>query len=156
MRRNRALTTALVLAIWVLMWPSAPVEAQAVSCSISGTGVAFGAYDVFAAGADDTTGVITYRCNRNNRNITVDLSTGSSGTYATRVMKQGALTLSYNLYRNNARTTIWGNGSSGTSRYSATSVANTNVNVTIYGRIPARQDAAVGAYTDTITVTITF
>lgn len=79
MQRNRALTTTLVLAIWVLMWPSAPVEAQAVSCSISGT-----------------------------------------------------------------------------SRYSATSVANTNVNVTIYGRIPARQDAAVGAYTDTITVTITF
>ena len=150
-----ALAAGVVLLWWTFGLPVVPVSAQTTSCTISSTPVAFGNYDVFSTTADDSTGVITYRCNR-QRSITVELSTGSGGSYSPRKMKQGALTLSYNLYRNSSRTTIWGNGSSGTSRYSATAQANTTVNVTVYGRIPARQDATVGSYTDTITVTITF
>jgi spore coat protein U-like protein len=32
----------------------------------------------------------------------------------------------------------------------------TSSDFTVYGRIPARQNASVGSYSDTITVTITF
>ena len=45
----------------------------------------------------------------------VALSTGGSGSYATRKMSNGTDTLSYNLYTDAGHTIIWGDGSGGTS-----------------------------------------
>ncbi len=65
--------------------------------------------------------------------------------------------LNYNLYLDAARTTIWGDGTGGTQVYSnANPPNNTNVTVTIYGRIPASQDVSAGSYTNTVTATINF
>jgi spore coat protein U-like protein len=71
-------------------------------------------------------------------------------------MRHGSLRLGYNLYLDALRSSIWGNGTSGTDHLSTTVPANGSVNVTIYGRISAKQDARIGAYSDTITVTATF
>ena len=153
---TRALMRAsFVAAIWLLGATSA--WAQSPSCTISVTSVAFGNYNVFTTGADDSTGTVTYRCNSTAANISISLSDGSSTTYTPRTLRKGSEILQYNLYRNAARTTIWGNGAGGTSVYTDTNPPNnTNVSVTIYGRIPAQQDVSAGSYSDTVSAVINF
>jgi spore coat protein U-like protein len=152
----RAVMRASIAAtIWLLSATSA--WAQAPSCTISVTSVAFGNYNVFTTTADDSTGTITYRCNSTAANISIALSDGSSSTFSPRTLRKGSEVLQYNLYRNAARTTIWGDGTGGTSVYSlANPPNNSNVNVTIYGRIPAQQDVSAGSYTDTVSAVINF
>jgi spore coat protein U-like protein len=142
-------------AIWLLGTTSA--WAQSPSCTISVTSVAFGNYNVFTTTSDDSTGTITYRCNSRASNISISLSDGSSSTYTPRTLRKGSEILQYNLYRNAARTTIWGNGTGGTSVYTdANPPNNSNVTLTVYGRIPAQQDVSAGNYTDTVSAVINF
>lgn len=140
---------------------SAPAAANAApSCSIdSVVGVAFGAYNVFSASPLDSTGSITYSCSGAGEAdlVAVELSRGGAPGFSPRLLAQAALTLDYNLYLDAARTTIWGDGSGGTSRYTLVGTGNNDsVVVTIYGRIPAGQNASVGVYGDTITVTLQY
>jgi spore coat protein U-like protein len=149
------LRTMLGAAIWLLCATSA--SAQSPSCTISVTSVAFGNYNVFTTTADDSTGTITYRCNAQAANISISLSDGSSSTFSPRTLRKGSEILQYNLYRNAARTTIWGDGTGGTSLYTqANPPNNSNVSVTIYARIPAQQDVSAGAYSDTVSAVINF
>ena len=153
---RRSIRRLVLVAGFVLAAASA-AEAQAPSCTISVTAVAFGTYNVFTATPDDSTGTITYRCNRTAANVWIALSDGSSSTFTPRTMRKGAEILSYNLYRNAARTNVWGDGSGGTSVYTrANPPNNSNVNLTIYGRIPAGQDVSAGSYTDTVSAVINF
>ena len=136
------------------------------SCSISVTPLGFGTYDVFSATPDDSTATLSVTCTQvsapvGNLPVTASLSQGSSGTYATRQMKSGANSLSYNMYANATRTTIFGDGTAGTSTISGTfpfTAVGQNVTGTgtIYGRIPAGQDVAVGSYSDSIVATVTW
>jgi spore coat protein U-like protein len=154
MNVNRALVAIAALACAL---HASSAFAQAPSCTISTTPVSFGNYNVFNAAAVDSTGRVTYRCNGTAANISVSLSKGLSTTYNPRQMSKGAERLSYNLYRNAARTTIWGDGTGGTQVYTrANPPNNSNVNVTIYGRVPAGQDVSAGNFTDTILATINF
>ena len=149
------LLSAIVVAVGVLS--ASDASAQAASCTISATSVNFGSYNVFNGTALDSTATITFNCNATAANITVTLSKGQSSTYNPRTMTKGAEVLNYNLYRNAARTTIWGDGSAGTGRYSSANPPNnTNVNLTVYGRIPAGQDVSAGSYGDTVAATINF
>ena len=153
---TRALTrAALGAAVWLLCASNA--WAQAASCTISVTSVAFGNYNVFTTTADDSTGTITYRCNAQAANISIALSDGSSTTFSPRTLRKGSEVLQYNLYRNAARTAVWGDGTGGTSVYTnANPPNNSNVTLTIYGRIPAQQDVSAGAYSDTVSAVINF
>jgi spore coat protein U-like protein len=129
----------------------------APNCSISTTSVSFGTYDVFSASVVDSTGSVTYNCRGNAVNITVTLSRGQSSNFTPRTLLKSGEVLSYNLYRDAARMTIWGDGTGGTSVYSDPSPPNnTNITLTVYGRIPATQDVSAGSYTDTVTATINF
>jgi spore coat protein U-like protein len=120
------------------------------------TAVSFGAYNVFATGPNNNgVGSLTIRCVRGGGPaFAVTLSTGQSNNYASRVMKSGVNQLNYNLYTSAARTTVWGDGSGGSSAFAINADATTALSV--FGRIPAGQDAAVGTYTDSITATVTF
>ena len=131
-------------------------RAQA-ACTVSASGVSFGSYSVYATGAATSTATVTYNCGSKDKNIEIDLSAGSSGSFTTRTLKQGTNALNYNLYTDAALTLIWGDGTGGTSTYTKFNPANgVDVNVTIYGRVPPLQDARVGAYSDTIVATINF
>lgn len=153
----RRLVFVVVLGIAACLAGATDAAAQSPSCTISATSVAFGSYNVFSTSADDSTGTVTYRCNSRASNIRITLSRGSSNTFSTRTMRKGSESLGYNLYTNAARTTIWGDGSSGTSVYTlANPPDNSNVSVTIYGRIPAGRDVSAGSYSDTIAATINF
>jgi spore coat protein U-like protein len=92
---------------------------------------------------------------------TVALSRGFSGSYSPRKMSGGGGSLSYNLYLDAARVTIWGDGTGGTFPLQGTLLLSPTSPVqqvihNIYGLIPALQDVYAGAYTDTITITLTY
>jgi len=132
----------------------------AIDCFFSGTsGVNFGAYNVFQATPTDATGSLTYNCKGVGPTavITIDLSRGTAPTYTPRQLRKGTEGLNYNLYLDAATTTIWGDGTGGTSHYGPIHPStNVNVTLTIYGRIPAGQNVSAGSYADTITATVNF
>jgi spore coat protein U-like protein len=125
------------------------------ACSISATGVNFGTYDPSAGSPNDSTGSVTYRCNRRDP-ITIFLSRGNAPTFAPRQMRNGVEIMNYNLYRDATRTTIWGDGTGGTSVFfdPAPPGRDERVTISIFGRIPPGQDVASGTYSDNITATV--
>jgi spore coat protein U-like protein len=150
------------LALLGALMPAAS-QAALESCSVSATSVAFGAYDPLNASPAISAGTVSVTCTVSLIALlwTVDikLSAGGSGSFATRRMTSGASQLDYNLYLNSARTTIWGDGTGGSSYASPLTplaVGTTTQNFPVYGRIPAGQDRSAGAYTDTIVVTIEY
>jgi spore coat protein U-like protein len=89
--------------------------------------------------------------------ILIELSAGGAASFSPRAMAGAGSSLSYNLYLNAARTTIWGDGTGGTSRYGpVTPVSGVGVTVPVYGRAPAGQNVPIGTYADTIVVTVLF
>lgn len=139
----------------------APAKASAVmTCSMgSATAVAFGSYDIFSGSPVDSTGTISYLCSDVGAadSIIIHLSRGSSATYSPRTLVSGLYELSYNLYLEASRSSIWGDGTSGTSEYGPfIPLDGVSTDVTIYGRIPAGQNAHVGTYSDTVVVTLVF
>jgi len=155
----------LLLLIGMVTWAGAAQAAcstpGACFCSISLTAIAFGSYNPQSASPSDTVGTISISCNspdpaRSSFNIA--MSAGSSGNINQRSMLSGQHPLYYNLYTNAARTIIWGDDSGGgesvTSNFPATSRSTVKFN--IYGRIPALQNAWVGTYHDSVTVTVAY
>ena len=149
------LTLTLALIVPMPSW-------AALSCTTSAQAVAFGNYDPLSALPTDSTGQVSVTCTNLVSllvSYTVALSTGVSGSYASRQLASGANRLNYNLYTDVTHLLVWGNGTGGTSTVGNTFLVvllGTTANHTVYGRIPARQNASVGAYTDTITVTVTY
>jgi spore coat protein U-like protein len=150
--------TRLILASLAALVVLSASEAHAApSCTISATSVNFGSYNVFTGSSTDSTGSVTINCNGSAHNIIVTLSQGASSTFNPRTMLKGGETLTYNLYRDAARTTIWGDGTGGTSTYTnANPPNNSDVNLTVYGRVPAGQDVSAGTYSDTVAAVINF
>jgi spore coat protein U-like protein len=134
--------------------------AARAACTVSATPVSFGSYNVFNASPLDATGTITVNCTGLlSVSYNIKLSTGLSGSYAPRKMANGANRLNYNLYTDATRLTVWGDGSAGTLSVSGNILLvllGVDVNHTVYGRVPALQNVAVGSYSDNITVTLTF
>ena len=140
---------ASIIALY--LWGAWAMPAQA--CTISATGVAFGAYDPRSATPKDSTGGVSLNC-PSNRSGVVSMTTGGATSYLPRRMTSGSNQLTYNLFTNSSRTTVWGDGSGGSATLS---VAKGFVGtLTIYGRIPAGQNVRAGSYSDTVTVTVTF
>jgi len=142
-----------VATMWVL---GASTAYAAGSCTISTTSVNFGSYNVFTGSATDSTGTVTVDCNGGAHNIVVTLSKGASASYNPRTMLKGAEALSYNLFSDAARTSIWGDGSGGTFTYTNPNPPNGPFNLTVYGRVPAGQDVSAGVYSDTVSAVINF
>ena len=135
--------------------PSATVIAM---CTISGaTTLAFGTYDPVVTNRltdlDVSPNALSIACTRGAPSVTVGLDLGLHATGSTRRMISGSDFLTYEIYTTAARTTVW--NAANTVSYSSTTMAASTLPV--YGRIPAGQDAAVGAsYADTITATVNF
>jgi len=133
-----------------------PALARAATCTVSATPVAFGVYPPFSVAPTTSTGTTTVHCVAGAASIVIALSTGGGSTYANRRMSNGASNLTYQLYSDAAHTMIWGDGTAGTVTVSAHVASNSTNNYTVYGQIPALQGVRPGAYTDTITVTVTY
>jgi spore coat protein U-like protein len=126
-------------------------------CNLSATNLSFGTYDAAAGSALDGTSTVSVYCS-NGLSYDIALNVGSGGgTFATRSLANGGNTLNFNLYSNAGRTTIWGDGTGSTSTVTGSgSGLLSAVTHTVYGRVAAGQDRAIGSYASTITVTVTF
>lgn len=139
-----------------------PAHALLESCTVTALPVVFGSYSPLSVSATDSTGNINVTCTAVLSiavGYTISLSAGVSGAYAPRQMAAGAARLNYNLYTGSARSTIWGDGGSGTATVSdsyALGLLLVSRDYPVYGRIPAQQNVPAGAYADTITVTVTY
>ncbi len=141
---------------------SPPALALLETCSVSATPVVFGSYNPASAAALPGSGTITLTCSAILSLLdswTISLSTGTSGSYASRQMTSGAKSLLYNLYTAASYTVVWGNGSAGTGTITGSetlSIGTSIFNYTVYGQVAALQDRPPGTYTDAITVTVDY
>ena len=85
----------------------------------------------------------------------LNAGTTSGATVTTRQMVNGANRLDYGLYQDAAHTTNWGN-TPGTDTPAPIIAGLLPASLTVYGLVPAGQIVPLGAYTDTITVTVTY
>lgn len=132
-------------------------RAHAATCTIAGvTPLAFGTYNVYSAAPVDSAGSLNYDCGAANPPVGVALSAGRAGVFNPRAMYSGTNVLSYNIYVDPSRTTVWTSTPVTTFSSGCQGQCGNGVYVNYYGRVFAQQDAAVGAYSDTITVTINF
>lgn len=134
------------------------------SCTVSTSGVAFGAHNPLSPTNHDSAGSITVTCGGVLLLQTYSIAIGRSGhnnSFSPRQMGSGSDRLNYNLYTANDRTTIWGDGSGGTAvvpgSLTILSIGGTDKVHTVYGRIPGSQTAVVpGSYSDSVMVTVTY
>lgn len=138
------------------------------ACTItaaSATDVDFGSVAGDATTDVDAQGSVTARCTPlTPYNIALDagLHAATANDVNTRRMQHtdGTVTtnnfVAYQLYQNAARSTVWGN-TVGTDTLSATGDGANQVHP-VYGRVadPSANNAAAGAYLDTITATIVY
>ena len=123
------------------------------SCTVVGSAIAFGAYTQTLV---NQSGSITVLCtNGTPYNVGLDAGTGSGSTVTTRKMSaSGGGTLNYALYRDAAHSNNWGT-TIGTDTVTGTGSGLLQT-LTVYGQIPASQTPLAGAYSDTVTVTLTY
>lgn len=130
----------------------AAMPLAAATCGLSVQGVNFGSYDFQSTQSLDSVGHVTVTCDVGTP-YTVALSPGLTGTFASRVMQNGAHQLAYNLYTDLAHVSVWGDGTGNSATVSGN---GTNVDYPVYGSVPAGQNPYVGSYSDAVTVTLTF
>lgn len=132
------------------------------NCSVTANALDFGDYTP-AAGALTGSSTVSVRCTKNTGyTVALNAGTTSGGSIAQRLMKHTSTTdtLQYNLYTTAALTTVFGDGTGGSVTSAGTgSGMGTATAITVYGSLPdsaANQAALTGAYSDTITVTVTY
>lgn len=128
------------------------------NCTISTVALAFGSYDPVVANAStnlDGTGTVVVACTKGST-ATIGLGLGSNASGSTRRMGDGGTNyLTYELYQDTSRSTVWGNsGAALLSPVAAPSKAARNF--TVYGRVTSNQDVPAGNYTDTVVATVNF
>lgn len=161
---RRSLHAWIRYAAAATLWGAAHAAFALASCTASASTTAFGTYLPTAASPLDSVGNVQVSCSLLGVisiavAYTISLSTGSSGSYSQRVMSSGGPNLDYNLYSNASRTSIWGNGSGGTSTVSdgyLLGLLTTTRNYPVYGRVAAGQNVPAGTYGDTITVQVDY
>lgn len=132
------------------------------SCSVATSMVAFGNYNPISATTTTANGNVAVTCSALvlfTASYVISISAGNSGSFTTRFMNLGGVHLNYNLYTTGGFTSVWGDGTSGTSTvsdsYTAIALSMTK-NYTVFGQLPALQTVGVGSYTDSPTVTVTY
>jgi spore coat protein U-like protein len=144
---------ALRLAAGLCCGLGAADPAWALACTVNPQSVSFGDYDSVSGAAIDGVGYVNLSCD-SPTNVEVALSTGSSGSYASRTMSSAGPEMRYNLYTDSGHTAVWGDGTGGSSTVAVN--AGTSADVTVYGRIARDQNLPAGAYSDMIVITVTY
>lgn len=161
--RIRQRGIALLLALLALCVPGHAGAATATTtftasatvlsvCAIAAQPLVFGNYSTSSASPLDATTTVTATCTLNT-SYTIGLDDGVNVSGAQRRLALLTTFMNYELYSDAGRTTRWGNTGAQLVSGAGSGAAQ---NVTVYGRVPAAQAVAAGAYADVITITITF
>lgn len=127
------------------------------NCTVSTSPVAFGNVNTLSGTNVDGTGGITVTCtNGTDWSAAAGIGGGTGATLASRKMSSGSDLLSYGLFIDSARTTVWGDGTGSTDEIGDTGTGSAQ-NVPIYGRVGSGQTSApAGSYSDVVAVTVTY
>jgi spore coat protein U-like protein len=159
-----ALTAAVLVSLALVGAPTSAIAATTTTtfavtatvqatCIVSATPMAFGTYTGLLASATSTVSVTCTNTTPYNVGLNAGLATGA--TVATRKMTgPGSALLGYDLFSDSARTVNWGQ-TIGTDTVPGTGNGSAQA-LTVYGLVAAGQYLAPGAYTDTITATVTY
>lgn len=118
--------------------------------------LAFGNYDPAVGTALNATSTVAVTCTPGTvASVTMDAgqNAGSATAFGGRALKFGTSTLPYQIYKDGARTQVWGDGTNGGSQAMTLTGIGT---LTAYAQIPAGASVAAGAYSDTVNVTVSF
>ena len=155
---------AVLLMLGLMPWAALHSQSQQVSttfrvsarveavCEVTANDLNFGSYSQ-QSGTNGTTQLRAVCSPQTTYNIGLNEGTGGGTIAAGRQMSgAGGQKLTYQLYSNAARSTIWGN-TTGTDTVTGvgTGLAQDH---TVFGAIPATQNIPAGDYADTITVRI--
>jgi spore coat protein U-like protein len=131
----------------------ATLTIQATCDVLAPNSLAFGTAGVLSL-IIDTTADFTVQCT-NTTDYEIKMNQGTNGSAVTdRKMQVAGATIDYQIYRNGDRTENWGE-TSGSDVVSGTG-DGTAVTYTMYGRVPIQSTPAPGAYTDTVTITVSY
>jgi spore coat protein U-like protein len=130
------------------------------SCSVSATDLAFGSYDPIATSDNDATSTVSVTCTLltpYHVQLNEGLNSVGGAVTARRMKGPGAADyLTYALYRDALRTLNWGKTDDTDTVNGVGAGILLPVEHTVYGRVTMNQDVNTGAYSDTITVTISY
>jgi spore coat protein U-like protein len=128
------------------------------NCTISTSAVGFGSYDPVVVNATanlDGTGTVSIACTK-GATTTIGLDLGSNASGSVRRLTDGSSNyLTYELYQDSGRSTVWGNAGAGLFTPVA-APSRTLRSFTAYGRVAGSQDVPAGTFTDTVTATVNF
>lgn len=126
------------------------------ACVVTATNLVFGLYDPTTSTPVDAVSAITVTCTPGTV-FSVGLNAGTTpgATITNRQMASGSERLGYGLFQDAARSVNWGNTPGTDTPAPGTAVLTPTV-LTVYGRVPAQQAVAVGDYTDTVTITVSY
>lgn len=128
------------------------------NCRLSVPPLSFGVYDPLdgnSAQPADASTIITVTCTR-SAGAAVSFDFGLNATAGDLRAMRGPATerLEYQIYRDSARSQVWSHGEN------AVRVVSRGISaadeLTVFGRIPPRQEVAPGAYSDLLTATVDF
>lgn len=124
----------------------------------------FGSHGVLNSNVDGQTatsgtGSVQVQCT-NGTAYQIGLNAGTNpsapGDVNTRRMKTGTEFVSYQLYQDSARTTVWGNTTGAGGNVVSKTADGTVQSTQVFGRVPPQVTPSAGVYTDTVTVTVTY
>ena len=126
------------------------------SCSVSAGTLAFGNYTPTSGSPADATSTVDITCtNGTHYSVALDGGSTESDVAARAMSDTSAHTLSYEIYTDSSRATVWGDGTGSTVAQSGTGSGSLQT-LTAFGRVPASQFATAGNYSDTVTVTVSY
>lgn len=139
----------------------------AITCYVrQGGTVQFTGYDMTSTTPNDASLAVVIGCDRDGGPASVSIEvalgpsavTGSAGTRRMRHLSGSSDQLTYNLYRDAGRTAVWGFTSGVDTRVqtlaNVPNKSSASTTFTVYGRIDALQDVALGGYADTVQITV--
>lgn len=124
-------------------------------CSITANDLDFGSHGVLTTNLDQSTTLGISCTSGTAYAVGLDAGSASGSSVASRFLTGPASsTVIFQLFRDTARAQIWGN-TLATDTVSGTG-NGTAQTIPVYGRVPPQSTPAAGAYTSTVTATITF
>ena len=102
--------TRLIVMGFVATTLLAPDSAHAIRCRITVSPINFGTYMPLSPSNVDVVGQFNVRCQAQPGTFTITIGPGLSGNQFSRTLVSAGQPLRYNLYRDAARTQVWGDG----------------------------------------------
>jgi spore coat protein U-like protein len=120
---------------------------------MSSAGIVFSPYDTVSQAAVDGVGTISFTCTGTGTDTLNIVFSGGNKACSPREMRNGAAALTYEIYRDSARTLTWCNVRLDVPISYATGATQTR-SVPIYGRVFSGQTPTYGTHTDSLTATL--